>query len=57
MVTCPAPFAAMAGISVAAVAPEPMTTTFLPGVVQVLRPGQRVDDRPANCSIPGHCGV
>jgi hypothetical protein len=30
MVTCSAPPAAMAGTSVAAVAPEPMTTTFLP---------------------------
>jgi hypothetical protein len=30
MVTCPAPLAAMAGTRVAAVAPEPMTTTCLP---------------------------
>ncbi len=34
----------MAGMIVAAVAPEPMTMTFLPLVLEIVRPGLRVDD-------------
>ena len=39
------PSRAIAGISVAAVEPEPMTTTRLPAVVEVLRPRLRVHDQ------------
>ena len=35
---------AIAGIRVAAVAPEPITTTFLPSSHQIVRPALRVDD-------------
>jgi hypothetical protein len=43
MVTC-RPSSATAGISVAAVAPEPITTILLALVVEVIRPGLRMDD-------------
>ena len=47
---------ATAGTRVAAVAPEPTTTTRLPSVVQVLGPGLRVDDPAAEPVHPRPLG-
>ena len=56
MVTC-AQRSAMAGISVAAVAPEPMTTTFLPSSTKSSGQVCGCTMRPLNEAMPGHCGV
>src|SRR5579864_4169668 len=46
MVTCAA-VCDIAGTSVTAVAPLPMTTTFLPGIVEIFRPMLRMDEASA----------
>jgi hypothetical protein len=56
MVTC-AHWPAIAGISVAAVAPEPMTTTRLPARSRSSGQVCGCTMRPPNESMPGHCGV
>jgi hypothetical protein len=56
MVTC-AQRPASAGTSVAAVAPEPITTTRLPAASKSSGQSWGCTRRPPKVSMPGHCGV